>query len=187
MQQVHQKARMLINIRHRASPSILVHSFMQETAVSNPKLLQYPQINHSQLRQFVRDMAAAVAAVAEIATAVTMAAAMPKIPLRSKQTHSRRSLNRPRYKARHPSHNSQMIFRCIPAHTIITIITTTINNIILVTTIINSKHKRRPHTNRHSLKRNILSFSKLKYRSFKHIRTIPIKICIAPGPSHHHA
>jgi hypothetical protein len=106
MQQVHQKARMLINIRHRASPSIPVHSFKQETAVSNPKLLQHPWINYSQPRQFVRDMATPVAAVAEIATAVTMAAAMPKIPLRSKQSHRRRSLNRTRYKARHPSHNS---------------------------------------------------------------------------------
>jgi hypothetical protein len=75
-----------------------------------------------------------------------------------------------------------MIFRCIPAHTIITNITTTTNNIILITTIINNKHKRRPHTNRRSLKRNIPSSSKLKYRSFKHIRSIPIKICIAPRP-----
>jgi hypothetical protein len=109
MWQIHQKARMLINIRHRASPSILAHSFKRETAVSNPKLLQHPQINPP--RQFVRDMVTAMDAVAEIATAVTMAAAMPKIPLRSKQSHSRSSLNRPRYKARHPSHNSQMIFR----------------------------------------------------------------------------
>jgi hypothetical protein len=53
-----------------------------------------------------------------------------------------------------------LVFRYIPAHTI--------------TTIINNKHKRRPHTNRRSLKRNIPSSSKLKYRSFKHIRTIPI-------------
>ena len=173
---------MLINIRHRASPSILAHSFKRETAVSNPKLLQHPRINYSQLRQFVRNMAAAMAALAEIAIAVTMAAVMPKIPLRSKQSHSRRSLNRPRYKARHPSHNSQMIFRCIPAHTIITNITTTINNIILITTIINNKHKRRPHTNRHSLKRNIPSSSKLKYRSFKHIRTIPIKFALSQAP-----
>ena len=106
MQQMHQKARMLINIRHRASPSILAHSFKQETAVSNLKLLQHQRLNYSQPRQFVRDMAAPVAVVAEIATAVTMAAAMPKIPLRSKQSHSRRSLNRPSYKVRHPSHNS---------------------------------------------------------------------------------
>ena len=89
---------MLINIRHRASPSILAHSFKWETAVSNPKLLQHLRINYSQPQQFVRDMAAAVAAVAEIAKEVTMAAATPKIPLRSKQSHSRRSLNRPRYK-----------------------------------------------------------------------------------------
>jgi hypothetical protein len=130
MLQVHQKARMLINIRHRASPPILAHSFKRETAVSNPKLLQHPRINYSQPQLFVRDMATAVAVVAEIATAVTMAAATPKIPLRSKQSHSRRSLNRPRYKARHPSHNSQMVFRCIPAHTVITNIITTINNII---------------------------------------------------------
>ena len=54
----------------------------------------------------VKDMAAAVAAEAEIAIAVTMAAVIPKIPLRSKQSHSIRSLNRPRYKERHPSHNS---------------------------------------------------------------------------------
>ena len=97
---------MLINIRHRASPSILAHSFKQETAVSNPKLLQHERLNYSQTRQFVRDMAAQVAAGAEIATAMTMAAAMPKIALRSKQSHSRRSLKGPRYKVRHPSHNS---------------------------------------------------------------------------------
>ena len=54
----------------------------------------------------VRDMAAVMAAVAEIAIAMTMATVMPKIPLRSKQSHNRRSLNRPRYKVRHPSHNS---------------------------------------------------------------------------------
>jgi hypothetical protein len=51
-------------------------------------------------------MAAAMAVVAEIAIAVTMATVTPKFPLRSKQSHSKRSLNRPRYKARHPSHNS---------------------------------------------------------------------------------
>ena len=97
---------MLINIRHRASPSIPAHSFKRETAVSNPKLLKHPRINYSQPRQFVRDMAAPVAVVAEIATAVTMAAAIPKIPLRSKQSHSRRSLKGPRYKTMHPSNNS---------------------------------------------------------------------------------
>ena len=75
-----------------------------------------------------------------------------------------------------------MIFKCIPAHTIITNITTTINNIILITTIINNKHKRRPHTNRRSLKRNIPPSSKLKYRSFKHIRTIPIKFALSQAP-----
>jgi Tfp pilus assembly PilM family ATPase len=96
MLQMHQKARMLINIRHRASSPILAHSFKRETAVSNPKLLQHPQINYSQPRQFVRDVAAAVATVAEIATAVTMAAAMSKNPLRSKQSHSKRSMNRQR-------------------------------------------------------------------------------------------
>ena len=79
---------MLINIRHRASPPIPAHSFKWETAVSNPKLLQHPRINYSQLRQFVRNMAAAMAALAEIAIAVTMAVVMPKIPLRSKQSHS---------------------------------------------------------------------------------------------------
>lgn len=89
MWQMHQKARMLINIRHRASPPIPAHSFKWETAVSNPKLLQHPRINYSQLRQFVRNMAAAMAALAEIAIAVTMAVVMPKIPLRSKQSHSR--------------------------------------------------------------------------------------------------
>ena len=82
---------MLINIRHRASPSILAHSFKWETAVSNPKLLQHLRINYSQPRQFVRDMVTAMAAVAEIATAVTTAAARPKIPIRSKQSHSRKS------------------------------------------------------------------------------------------------
>jgi hypothetical protein len=144
---------MLINIRHRASPSIPAQSFKWETAVSNPKLLQHPWINYSQLQQFVK----------------------------------KSSLNRQRYKARHPSHNSQMIVRCILAHTIITNITSTTNNIILITIIINNKHKRRPHTNRRSLKRNIPPSSKLKYRRFIHIRTIPIKTCIAPGPSCHHA
>jgi hypothetical protein len=71
---------MLINIRHRASPSIPAHSSKRKTVVSNPKLLQHQRLN-SQPRQFVRDVATPVAAVAEIATAVTMAAAMPKIPL----------------------------------------------------------------------------------------------------------
>jgi hypothetical protein len=106
MWQVHQKARTLINIRHRASLSILAHSFKRRAAVSNPKVLQHLRINYSQLQQFVRDTATAMAAVAEIATAVTMAAATPKIPLRSKQSHSKWSLNRQRYKARYPSHNS---------------------------------------------------------------------------------
>ena len=45
--------------------------------------------------------------------------------------------------------------------------------------LINNKHKRRSHTNRRSLKRNIPSSSKLKYRSFKHIRTIPIKFALS--------
>jgi hypothetical protein len=57
MWQVHQKARMLINIRHRATPSIPAHSFKQETAVSNPKLLKHPGINYSQQRQFVNKVA----------------------------------------------------------------------------------------------------------------------------------
>jgi hypothetical protein len=56
MQQV-QKARMLINIRHRASPSIPAHYFKRETAVNNPKLLKHPRINYSQQRQFVNKVA----------------------------------------------------------------------------------------------------------------------------------
>jgi hypothetical protein len=47
--------------------------------------------------------------------------------------------------------------------------------------LINNKHKRRSHTNRRSLK-NIPSSSKLKYRSFKHIRTIPIKFALTQAP-----
>jgi hypothetical protein len=91
MRQVHQKARTLISIRHRASPPLPAHSFKRETAISNPKLLQHLWINYSQPQQFVKDMAAAVAVVE-----VIMAVVIPKIPLRSKQSHSRRSLNRPR-------------------------------------------------------------------------------------------
>jgi hypothetical protein len=57
MQQVHQKARMLINISHGASPSIPAHSLKQKTAVSNPKLLKHPRINYSQPQQFVNKAA----------------------------------------------------------------------------------------------------------------------------------
>jgi hypothetical protein len=75
-----------------------------------------------------------------------------------------------------------MIQRCISAHAIKAIITTTINYAILITTIINNKHKRRPYTNGLSLKRNIPLSNKLKYGRLKHTKTIPMKTYIFSFP-----
>jgi hypothetical protein len=64
-----------------------------------------------------------------------------KISFRSKQCHHRWSLHWLGYKTSHTGYHSQGKYRCIPIHTIKAIITTTINKLIIITTIISKTTK----------------------------------------------